>query len=373
MVGQQHEVVLRAVALQERVVSHGWATRPSSHGRQRLLDTFRVVVPHPDDARVLAEPGVLPPGEPPRRHHGPLARLVERQLAVEVRRHLAVADRQAAVRPSRSPVAEQPLDLLDEARLEHRLDPRSIRSSRVGRSMSTPIWTVCGSAYSSRGSVAENGRPVISTTSSARTMRRPLSARMLPAAPGSTSASRRCSAAGPDLVQLGLEPAADGLVGARELEPVEHGPRVERRPADEHRHPLPSAHVGDRGARPLLELRDRQRLGDVEVVEQVVRDAAPLGDRQLRRADVHAAVDRHRVGVDDLAAERLGQVERQVALARRRRADDGDDRGRRHGCSLPGSSRSPGRPSRGRASPSGAVEDPARPGFGGGRGSDQRA
>ena len=50
---------------------------------------------------------------------------------------------------------------------------------------------------------------------------------------------------------------------------------------------------------------------------------------QLRRADVHAAVDLHRVGVDDLAAEPLGEVERELGLARGRGADDGDDRGER--------------------------------------------
>ena len=65
----------------------------------------------------------------------------------------------------------------------------------------------------------------------------------------------------------------------------------------------------------------------VERVEQVVRDAAALGGRQLGGADVHAAVDLHRVGVDDLAAEPLGEVEGQPGLARRGGADDGDDRG----------------------------------------------
>ena len=58
----------------------------------------------------------------------------------------------------------------------------------------------------------------------------------------------------------------------------------------------------------------------------MVRDAAALGDGQLGRADVHAAVDLHRVGVDDLAAEALGQVEAQAGLARCGGADEGDDR-----------------------------------------------
>ena len=57
-----------------------------------------------------------------------------------------------------------------------------------------------------------------------------------------------------------------------------------------------------------------------------MRDAAPLVLRQLGGADVHAAVDLHRVGVDDLAAEALGEVEGEVGLAGRGGPDDRDDR-----------------------------------------------
>ena len=54
----------------------------------------------------------------------------------------------------------------------------------------------------------------------------------------------------------------------------------------------------------------------------MVRDAAALGERELGGADVHAAVELHGVGVDDLAAEALGQVEGEVGLAGRGRPDD---------------------------------------------------
>ena len=88
---------------------------------------------------------------------------------------------------------------------------------------------------------------------------------------------------------------------------------------------------GDRldvGGGGLLVARDRRRLGDVEDVELVVRDAATLGDRQLRGADVHAAVELHRVGVHDLAAaRRFGDGERQRGLAGAGRADDRDAAG----------------------------------------------
>ena len=48
----------------------------------------------------------------------------------------------------------------------------------------------------------------------------------------------------------------------------------------------------------------------------------------LGRADVHAAVELHRVGVDHLAAEPLRQRDGQRGLARRGRPDDGDHRRR---------------------------------------------
>ena len=66
--------------------------------------------------------------------------------------------------------------------------------------------------------------------------------------------------------------------------------RGDRRPRAARASPLVRGHAG--------------LLGDVEHVEQVVRHAAALGRRQLRRADVHAAVELHGVGVDHLAAER---------------------------------------------------------------------
>ena len=62
----------------------------------------------------------------------------------------------------------------------------------------------------------------------------------------------------------------------------------------------------------------------LEEVEQVVRDAASLGLGQLGGADVHAAVDLHRVGVDHLSPEPLGEVEAEARLARRGGSDEGD-------------------------------------------------
>src|SRR6478609_3314999 len=129
-----------------------------------------------------------------------------------------------------------------------------------------------------------------------------------------------------DHLGLGLEAPAHGGVGGRDLEPVEGGSDVEARPADEERPVASPADRGDVGAGCRLVAGDAGLLGHVEDVELVVGDAAPLGGGQLGRADVHAAVELHGVGVDDLTTEPRGEVEGQVGLARRRRPDDGDHR-----------------------------------------------
>src|SRR5581483_2951277 len=67
-----------------------------------------------------------------------------------------------------------------------------------------------------------------------------------------------------------------------------------------------------------------RRLGHVPDVEDVVGYALTLAHGELGRADVQAPVHLHRVGVDDLAAERVCQAQRQVGLAGGGRPDDRD-------------------------------------------------
>ena len=86
---------------------------------------------------------------------------------------------------------------------------------------------------------------------------------------------------GADRVELGLQLAGKDLVGAGELEAVEDRAGVERGAAHQHRRAAAAADVGDGRAGPVLELRDRGRLPDVERVEQVVRDATTLADRRF--------------------------------------------------------------------------------------------
>jgi hypothetical protein len=50
----------------------------------------------------------------------------------------------------------------------------------------------------------------------------------------------------------------------------------------------------------------------------------PLIEGQFRRTDVHTLVELERVGVDDLATQRRGQLQTEVGLAGGGRSDDGD-------------------------------------------------
>ena len=120
---------------------------------------------------------------------------------------------------------------------------------------------------------------------------------------------------------------------------IQGGSDVQPRPTREDGGPPPLQHIGDRRLRALLEIGQGRLVGDVEDIEQVVRDASTLGDGQLVGPDVHASVELHGIGIDDLAIEGLGEIEREIGLAGRRGADDRDNLGD-HSSSRSGSSRS---------------------------------
>jgi hypothetical protein len=56
----------------------------------------------------------------------------------------------------------------------------------------------------------------------------------------------------------------------------------------------------------------------------VVRNATPIGQRRLVRADIDPAIDGRGVARDDFAFERFRQVDAERALAGGRRTDDGN-------------------------------------------------
>lgn len=81
----------------------------------------------------------------------------------------------------------------------------------------------------------------------------------------------------------------------------------------------------DAGAREPLVLGDARRHRHVPDVQQVVGNTAALLGRQLGGADVHPPVELHRVCVDDLTAEALGEVDAEIGLSGRGGTHDGDD------------------------------------------------
>src|SRR5262249_44320021 len=114
---------------------------------------------------------------------------------------------------------------------------------------------------------------------------------------------------------------------------VEQRLDVHHRSADDDRDRAAAGDRLDIAGRGLLIARDGRRLGYFENVELVVRDAATLGYRQLRSADVHAAVELHGVGVHDLTADVFGDGQRERGLAGAGWADDRDRSC--HGCQTP--------------------------------------
>ena len=66
-----------------------------------------------------------------------------------------------------------------------------------------------------------------------------------------------------------------------------------------------------------LESRDRDVFRWLEHIEEVVAHPRPEIAVRLGGADVHAAIDLHRVDGDDLGAESLGDRDRKLGLADR--------------------------------------------------------
>ena len=67
-------------------------------------------------------------------------------------------------------------------------------------------------------------------------------------------------------------------------------------------------------------------VGWVVEVEAVVKDEGALGEGGLGGAELHVAVDGNGVAGEDLAAEALGEGERERGLARGGCAEDDDQR-----------------------------------------------
>ncbi len=117
-------------------------------------------------------------------------------------------------------------------------------------------------------------------------------------------------------LRIGRRPLEDARVPALE---------IQQRAADGDDRPAATMNLLDRVVRQFDEPCRAEALPRVGHVQQVVRDGRTLRRGRLGRADVHPAVDLHRVHADDLCPDRPGQRAAERPLARRRAADNGDD------------------------------------------------
>ncbi len=144
--------------------------------------------------------------------------------------------RGTAVTPSRRPAAQQRAHLVDQAVASNIASVRwASRSSRIVVSQSNPTMTVSQRGAPIVGADAANGWPVSSTTSSARTMRRPSVARIDAAADGVDRGQLGVQRGDADLGQPLLPAGPHGRVGGREGPVVEQRLDVHHRSADDDR------------------------------------------------------------------------------------------------------------------------------------------
>jgi hypothetical protein len=107
-------------------------------------------------------------------------------------------------------------------------------------------------------------------------------------------------------------------------QPARQRAEVKAGSAGENRQTPAAVDVADRRGGVARVLRGGVVVCGIGDVDQVMRDAAPVGGRNLVGADVEAAVDRRGIAVDDLAVEPFGDRQRERALPRRGRAKNRD-------------------------------------------------
>ena len=155
------------------------------------------------------------------------------------------------------------------------------------------------------------------------------------AAAGSRRFSSACSAATPSLARRARTCLAD-FAGNRRHGGKPSGQRIEIEPgaADHDRRPRRAPRLGQHRGGLLAPAADRKVLRRVDMAVEPVRHALFLGRARPRRDNAQVAIDLHRIGVDDHAAELFGKPERQRRFAARRRPGNEDDVSFAHGVDV---------------------------------------
>ena len=125
----------------------------------------------------------------------------------------------------------------------------------------------------------------------------------------------------------GLQPRAQlGVLSRTREQAARQRAVIKTRAADKDRQLSFRMQFPNRPRRIAREVRRGVLVGRIGNVDQVMRNATALLDRNFVGADVEAAIYRRGIAVDDLAIETFGNGEAQRTLASGCRAEDCDER-----------------------------------------------
>lgn len=311
-VGQQHEVVLSAVPLDERWAFAGvhvtsLRRHQSPHRSYRILGRGM-----PVDAIVTPKPGTLSSYEPPgefRRFRGGGGHVT---LAVQFGQHLLVPERPTRRRPLAQSAVFQPTYLVHEPRIEHARNStiHAVIQFGVGpveANQHRPVPRISRSGQISGERLSGDLDDFQSSDDPSTIARQNRARRIRIALPQQPMELIR-----PNLGQLAFPTGANLPIGAGKGQIVNDRLDIQPGTASEHRgQPTTSDVVHQCSGLPLVSSY-RGWFSDVQYIQQVVRDAVSLRPRELGRADIHPAVKLHRIGIDHFTAEFHGKPDGQL-------------------------------------------------------------
>ena len=119
----------------------------------------------------------------------------------------------------------------------------------------------------------------------------------------------------PHQLAFPFQRGADVGIFRREVQVVDDRAQVQAGPAHQQCARSPSLDVGDGCPRTRLEASHREPLRRFRQIQQVVDDHRALCRRRFGGADVHAAVDQHRIDAGDLGPQVACDRDRGLRLA----------------------------------------------------------
>jgi glutathione S-transferase len=108
--------------------------------------------------------------------------------------------------------------------------------------------------------------------------------------------------------------------GRRVSQAFEKGPEIKARSTAQHRHAAARLNLADRLMREPRESRGIERIRHLDHVDQMVRHSPSLRDARFSRADVHPAIDLHRINRHNFSADPFRQSQGYSGLAQGGRA-----------------------------------------------------